>query len=101
VSIEFDRNLTQTLPRLHAILDAQRAVIRCSPLPSSAEFVPRTITKSEEADLGMEHFIQRRFSDDPELADVALQLFFRGETDWSSIVTGMVDSRLTAAKVRE
>lgn len=101
VPVEFDRSLPQTLSRLHSVLDAQRAVIRCYPLPNTKEVVTREQTSRDSSDLGMEHFISKKFNDSAELTDVALQLFARGESDAANIISAFIESRLNNTGIRD
>lgn len=102
VIVKFDRSLSQTVNRLHSILDAQRAVIRCHPLPSSAAHAEREKeTEGQEEEYGIDHFVSRRFDDDSELKTVALDLLARGDSDADGIMSQFIESRLKDVSVRE
>lgn len=101
VPVEFDRSLPETVSRLHSVLDAQRAVIRCYPLPSIKETTARAETSPDQECLGMEHFISRRFNDNRELETVALGLFARGEQNAANIVSDFIESRLQNTNIRD
>jgi DNA repair exonuclease SbcCD nuclease subunit len=100
VSVDFDRGLPQTINRLHSMLDAQRAVIRCYPLPTIKVNAAREDDDGEE-ELGMEHFISKRFSDSEDLCRVALDLLVRGDTDANNIISDFIEAQLAATGVRE
>lgn len=102
VVVQFARELPQTISRIHSMLDAQRAVIRCYPLPRDnvqASEQARQIATDEDHD--MEFFVSRRFEGREDLQKVALDLLHRGESDASNIVSDMVDARQAAMGVRE
>lgn len=101
VPVEFDRSLPQTVSRLHAVLDAQRAVIRCYPLPAEKVDHVRTTQSEDAEELTIQHFISRKFSEEPELESVALALFDRGDSDASNIISDFIEKRLAAVAVRE
>ena len=113
VPVEFDRSLTQTVTRLHAALDPQRAVIRCYPLPNDKTVTLRTTDKDgDQIDLGMEHFVSSRFQVKEgmtpketamtvELESVALALLTRGEKDGHNIINEFIESRKKAFNVRD
>ena len=100
VPVEFDRSMPETVTRLHAVLDAQRAVIRCYPLPTLKETQARTESEAGEEVLGMEHFISRRFDDSEELETVALALFIRGEHSAANIIGDFIEARTQATDPR-
>jgi DNA repair exonuclease SbcCD nuclease subunit len=100
VSVKFNRELTQTIERLHSILDAQRAVIRCYPLPELKAHTARAVDDGID-EYGMEHFVSKRFASDAELGQVALDLLHRGEEDSNNIVSEFVERRLASTGVRE
>jgi hypothetical protein len=100
VPVEFDRSMPETVTRLHAVLDAQRAVIRCYPLPAFKEAHTRTESEAGEEVLGMEHFISRRFDDSEELETVALALFIRGEHSAANIIGDFIEARTQATSPR-
>lgn len=105
VVAEFSRALPQTINRLHSVLDAQRAVIRCYPLPDTKVKVDRDKEGDGEEELTMEHFVTKRFSEagDEELQVVALALLHRGDDDAANIVSNFIEETDAAvsAKVRE
>lgn len=101
VPVEFDRSLPETVSRLHSVLDAQRAVIRCYPLPSLQQTHVRTETAPYEESLGMDHFISQRFDDNQELEAVALSLLARGEQNAANIVSDFIESRLQTTNIRD
>jgi DNA repair exonuclease SbcCD nuclease subunit len=102
VLVEFDRGLTETVTRLHAILDMQRSVVRCYPLPQEARTAAR-VKDNEDADtLGIEHFVSSRFAEEPELGDVAMRLLRNGDNNAASIIGDFVQAsldRIAAASV--
>jgi hypothetical protein len=99
VVVQFDRALPQTIGRLHSILDAQRAVIRCYPLPQAKNVSVRTV--AEGVELGMEHFLALRFSDNVELGSIAQDLLKRGENSADTIITEMIENWEKTTAVRE
>jgi hypothetical protein len=101
VIVKFDRQLSHVINRLHSTLDAQRAVIRCYPLPRVEGAAPREKTGDHVAELGMDHFVAKRFEDDPELGEVAEALLVRGSSDADNIMTDMIERRLAEVAVRE
>ena len=101
VVCKFDRGLTQTINRLHSTLDAQRAVIRCYPLPSRKVVTKREKTHEGQEELSMEHFVSKRFEGRNELETVALSLLHRGESDAENIVTAFIERRLESVAIRE
>ncbi len=102
VVVQFSRELPQTINRLHATLDAQRAVIRCYPLPGTKQKNAERETDGPEGEeLGMAHFVSKRFEGRTELQDVALALLDRGESDAEGIIAGFIEKRLAAVAVRE
>jgi DNA repair exonuclease SbcCD nuclease subunit len=107
VLVEFDRSLPQTVARLHAVLDPQRCVIRCYPLPMEKGTLQREApdwakATDEEVQLGVEHFVKARFADsEVELAETALRLLYAGDSNTSNIVSDYVEKRLLSMGVRE
>jgi DNA repair exonuclease SbcCD nuclease subunit len=102
VVVQFDRQLPQTINRLHSTLDAQRAIIRCYPLPEVKTSAAReTDSPDAVAELTMEHFVSRRFEDRPDLQKVALDLLARGEDDAGAIIGELIESQLVTHAVRE
>lgn len=92
VLVDFDRKLTQTVPRLHALLDVTQAVLRCHPLPS--QFVAEKRTNGGDGDrLTLGYFVSKRFKDRPDLDVIATALLQRGDTDAANIVSDFVDKR--------
>ena len=100
VVVKFSRELPQTIGRLHSMLDAQRAVIRCYPLPGIKGVTARERDDGQE-ELGMEHFVSKRFEENEDLQSVALALLHRGETDADGIITAMIEQRLATTGIRE
>lgn len=101
VIAKFSRDLPQTINRLHSVLDAQRAVLRCYPLPSNKTIARRETGEDQEAPLNMDHFVTKRFKDRPDLETVALDLLHRGDVDASGIVSQLIESKLENMGVRE
>lgn len=101
VIARFDRSLPHTINRLHSVLDAQRAVLRCYPLPGTKTAARREMDVEEGAPLTMDHFVKKRFDGRADLETVAMGLLHRGETEAQDIMLRMVDERLAAAGVRE
>lgn len=102
VIVEFDRSLPQTVTRLHAVLDPQRAVVRCYPLPSVGAVERPDWAKATDAEvhLGMEHFVKESFADsETELADIALRLLTDGGKNAANIISDYVEKRLLAMEV--
>lgn len=102
VIVNFNRELPQTINRLHSILDAQRAVVRCYPLPAIKGVVVRETDNGEE-ELGMDHFVTKRFDgeDEVELQETALALLHRGDVDADGILSAFIEDRLANTGVRE
>lgn len=102
VVVHFNRELTQTINRLHSMLDAQRAIIRCYPLPAIKGVVARETDDGEE-ELGMDHFVTKLFSqsEDHELQATALALLHRGDTDADGIIAEYIEKELASTGVRE
>lgn len=99
VTIEFDRALTETITRLHSVLNPQRAIIRCYPLPTDKEEYerdPHLIDHSNAAlaaaEKTMEDFIREEFADDVELQALALAIYTGGDTDSSSLVAQFIEN---------
>lgn len=104
VLVEFDRSLPHTVTRLHGVLDPQRCVIRCYALPTENFHATRTEHgPADEQQLGMEHFVTKRFDGDAEveLLDVALALLVRGDKDANNIVSDFVQKRMDSMAIRE
>jgi DNA repair exonuclease SbcCD nuclease subunit len=101
VIANFSRDLPQTINRLHAALDAQRAIVRCYPLPSAKTVVKRESDSDRDAPLGLDHFVTKRFEGRADLESVAIDLLHRGETDAMDILTQLVEKRLEAMGVRD
>lgn len=101
VLVEFARSLTNAVSRIHAVLDAQRCVVRCYPLPPDSSPALRMVTQSDEEQLGIEHFVTKRFADRPDLSALALALVTRGDNDANNIVSDFVEERLASIAVRE
>ena len=101
VIAKFNRDLPQTINRLHSALDAQRSVIRCYPLPGSKTVARRETIEDQEAPLTMDHFVTKRFKDRPDLETVALDLLHRGDVDASGIVGQLIETKLETMGVRE
>lgn len=100
--VQFDRQFPQTINRLHSMLDAQRAVIRCYPLPNTQAHPARVKDSPDsEKEFTMEYFVSQRFKDREDLQKTALDLLHRGESDASNIVAELIEARLVAADVRE
>lgn len=99
VVVQFDRKLSHAINRIHSMLDAQRAVIRCYPLPEVKEAAERQHFEDDSM-LGIDHFISRRFAGNDSLEKVALDLLNRGDSDANNILAGMIEERL-AVGVRE
>jgi DNA repair exonuclease SbcCD nuclease subunit len=101
VLVEFDRSVTDTVSRIHAVLDAQRCVIRCYPLPPDKTATTRVVSDDPEEQLGIDHFVCRRFENRPDLATFAMTLLACGDTDANNVVSNFVEERLEAADLRE
>ena len=101
VSVKFDRSLPQTINRLHSTLDAQRAVVRCFPLPNQERAAKRESDGDEVNSLDVEHFVSKRFETRTDLLSVAVDLLHRGETDAAGIVSTMIEQRLANTGLRE
>ncbi len=100
VIVKFDRSLPHTINRLHALLNAQLAVVRCYPLPSGKVSVKRE-SSAEGGALTMDHFVTKRFTERPDLEAVAIALLHRGDSDAAGIVSTMIEDRLANTGVRE
>lgn len=92
--VEFSRELPETITRLHALVDAQRGVIRCYPLPDTKAFASREASGDQEEELGMQHFVEKRFKDREDLCKVAVDLLHRGDDDAHNITTDFVEGRM-------
>jgi DNA repair exonuclease SbcCD nuclease subunit len=101
VIAKFSRDLPQTINRLHSMLDAQRAVIRCYPLPTVKAAARRAKDDRPDAPLSMDYFVAKRFEGRPDLEAVALDLLHRGDSDASGIISLLIENRLAATAVRE
>ena len=102
VLVEFDRSLPQTVARLHAVMDPQRCVIRCYPLPVEKGTTKREERPEGDPDLTVEHFVKARFADsEANLAETALRLLYAGDSNTANIVGDYVEQRLTSMGVRE
>lgn len=93
VLVDFDRRLTETVTRIHAILDMQNSVVRCYPLPQERK--DATIVEADSAKdvLGIEHFVSSRFADNAELGDVAKRLL-NNVDDSANIISEFVQLSL-------
>jgi len=100
VNVEFNREVPEVINRLHSMLDAQRSVIRCYPLPLDKKVVAREQGGTDDAELTMDHFVEKRFKEKPELAEVALDLLHR-DTDAHNIITDYVEKRKEAFAIVE
>lgn len=100
VVVQFSRDVPQTINRIHSKLDAQRAVLRCYPLPELKQQKER-VEATEETEYTMEYFISQRFAGREDLEKVALDLLHRGESDANNIVADMIEKRLNTFSVRE
>ena len=102
VLVEFDRSLPQTVARLHAVLDPQRCVIRCYPLPMEQGATKREERPDGDPDLTVEHFVKARFADsEADLAETALRLLYAGDSNTANIVGDYVEKRLLSMGVCE
>lgn len=102
VLVEFDRSLPQTVARLHAVLDPQRCVIRCYPLPMEKGSAKREERADSEPELTAEHFVKARFADsETELAETAMRLLYAGDNNTANVVADYVERRLTNMGVRK
>jgi len=101
VVVNFDRSLPQTINRLHSTLDAQRAVIRCYPLPTVKSVAKREQGGAQDAPLSMDHFVTKRLTGRAGLHEVALALLARGDVDANGIVAQFVENRLGELDLRE
>lgn len=91
VIVEFDRSLTDVVTRVHAALDAEKALIRCKPLPhNNKEYVRHAVHESE--DRTIRDFMLARFEHDVELGGVAMALIDRGEQDAANILSEFIES---------
>jgi len=100
--IEFSREVPGTTNRVYSILDAHRCVIKCFPLADVKVHTLRA-DKIDGEDLGVEHFVCKRFEADidADLQDTALDLFNRGDRDGNNVVSEFVERRLALiAEVR-
>lgn len=104
VHVDFDRRIPTVVNRLHSILDAQRCVVRCYPLPEDRSSNKRDAEETtDEESLGMEHFVSARFNQpgEEELHSVALDLLHRGEQDANNILSGFIERRKLSTSPRE
>jgi hypothetical protein len=102
VLVEFDRSLPQTVARLHAVMDPQRCVIRCYPLPMEQGTAKREERPDGDPDLTVEHFVKARFADsEVDLAETALRLLYAGDSNTANTVGDYVEKRLLSMGVRE
>lgn len=101
VVVQFKRDLPHTINRLHSMLDAQRAVIRCYPLPETKTYTEREVSDEDDQHLGMEHFVSRRFDGREDLQKFALDLLVRGESDANNLIATLIETRLAATGIRE
>ena len=93
VNIEFDRNLTETITRIHSILDPQKSLIRCYPLTVAAEEYERLDQHAHNiVDKDLTDFVREAFSDDAELEGVALALVDNGDENADSIIGQFVEN---------
>lgn len=100
VVVQFDRELTQTISRIHSLLDAQKSVIRCHALPVSHTVTARPDdTPGDEFDVM--HFLLAKFEGDPELGDIAAALLTQGEQATGDIIGQFIEKRLASVAVRE
>jgi DNA repair exonuclease SbcCD nuclease subunit len=99
VIAKFNRGLPQTINRLHSVLDAQRAVIRCYPLPVKKSARIRAVDKELSPSLSMEHFVTNRFKDRQDLEEIAVALLHRGDADAVGILSSMIETRLENTSV--
>lgn len=100
VLVKFARSLPQTIGRLHAVLDPQRAIVRCYPLPADRETRRLDESGLPSDDLGIDHFVAARFPDGSKLQAAALALLARPESA-DEIVSDFIDDALAAEAVRE
>lgn len=101
VVVDFSRSVPQTISRIHSLVDAQRAVVRCYPLPSEKIVKQREKTGEGEPELDLQYFITKPFDDRPDLAEVATKLLVQGKEGAEAIITELTDTRLAEASVRE
>jgi DNA repair exonuclease SbcCD nuclease subunit len=96
VVVEFDRGLNDAVYRIHTALDADKALIRCKPLPHGGMDYVRTTT-GENDGRTIKDFMSARLSDDVELEAIAMALIDRGEEDANNILAEFVESNTASA----
>jgi DNA repair exonuclease SbcCD nuclease subunit len=100
VITEFNRDLPETVTRVFGLLDPQRAIIRLSPAPRSADEKQRE-RMERGGELTMEYFVRQRFPGSSLVDNAAVDLLNRGSTDAANIVTDFMEARLKELNVRE
>ena len=102
VRIDYDRSLPNVVMRIHAVLDPQKCVIRCYPLPMDKEAYDGEGSREvDENQLTMEDFIRKKFDGNPRLTDVALDLLYRGAEDAHNIINDFIDAWEKDTSIRE
>lgn len=100
--VEFDRNMPELVGRVHAVLDAQRSVIRMYPLA-----VDKTSTERKEHDeegevLDLDHFVMLRFTESGQtLRETAARLTANGSSDAAYIFQEFIAKRKEELAIRD
>lgn len=90
VVVEFDRGLNDAVYRIHTALDADKALIRCKPLPhGGVDYVRQTTGENDGRTI--KDFMSSRLSDDVELEAVAMALIDRGDEDSNNILAEFIE----------
>lgn len=102
--VQFDRNTqSDIIRRIHSVLDANKAIIRCYPLPVDkvANDGGRTVSDDDEV-LDLSFFVSERFKDDAAtLRDTALRLAVTPPDDATGVIQEFINKRKAELAVRE
>jgi DNA repair exonuclease SbcCD nuclease subunit len=95
VVVEFDRGLNDAIYRIHTAIDADKALIRCKPLPHGGIDYVRQTNKENDGRT-IKDFMSTRLSDDVELEAIAMALIDRGDEDANNILAEFIERNTTS-----
>lgn len=100
VFVQFDRDMTDVVARVHSVLDPRKAIIRCYPLPKDEVTLSSAATRPEEGErLDVLAFVRKRLDSHPDLCVLAVRMITQGKQAAAGLLSQYIDDRQAAIGV--